>query len=79
MELGATVCKPANPACGACPVASVCEAARLVAAHAEAGGDPEAEGVPKATDFPEKARIGACRGAGPGAARAPVSSPLRPF
>ncbi|MCB0218379.1 MAG: A/G-specific adenine glycosylase [Chrysiogenetes bacterium] len=26
MELGATLCLPANPACGACPLASICEA-----------------------------------------------------
>lgn len=26
MELGATLCLPANPACGACPLASLCEA-----------------------------------------------------
>jgi A/G-specific adenine glycosylase len=29
MELGATVCTPADPACPACPVASRCEAQRL--------------------------------------------------
>jgi A/G-specific adenine glycosylase len=29
MELGATVCKPLNPRCGACPVARWCEANRL--------------------------------------------------
>lgn len=29
MELGATVCAPASPRCGACPVAASCEARRL--------------------------------------------------
>ncbi|KAI8465044.1 MAG: DNA glycosylase [Monoraphidium minutum] len=55
MELGATVCRPTNPACGACPVAGACAAAARVAAHAAAGGDPAAEGAPSATDYPEKA------------------------
>lgn len=54
MELGATVCKPANPTCGACPVAGVCAAAKRVAEHAAAGGDPAAEGAPRVTDYPEK-------------------------
>lgn len=29
MELGATLCAPKNPSCGACPVARLCEARRL--------------------------------------------------
>ncbi len=29
MDLGATVCVPANPHCGACPLSSMCEARRL--------------------------------------------------
>lgn len=30
MELGATLCKPTNPECHACPVSSICSARRLV-------------------------------------------------
>jgi hypothetical protein len=30
MELGATVCKPVNPLCGACPVSSCCAAYKQV-------------------------------------------------
>ena len=39
MELGATVCTPRAPRCGACPVRGSCSAA--------AGGDPEAYPLPK--------------------------------
>ena len=33
MELGATVCKPTNPACGVCPVRSLCKARELAEAE----------------------------------------------
>lgn len=33
MELGATVCKPVNPLCEACPVSSCCAAYKQVGTH----------------------------------------------
>lgn len=33
MELGAAVCAPSSPACGACPVANFCRAKRLALVH----------------------------------------------
>ncbi len=54
MELGATVCKPANPECGACPIADVCRARQKVVEYAAAGGVADVEDAPKVTDYPEK-------------------------
>jgi hypothetical protein len=54
MELGATVCRPANPDCGACPLAGVCGARAAWAAYLEGGGDPEAPGAPRVTQYPGK-------------------------
>lgn len=52
MELGATVCKPTNPACEACPVSSYCYARRLVDHAAQLDGTVE---VPRdVTHFPIK-------------------------
>jgi adenine-specific DNA glycosylase len=56
MELGATVCKPANPDCAACPLAGVCGARAAWAAYLEGGGDPEAPGAPRVTQYPGKVR-----------------------
>ena len=44
MELGATVCRPRRPACGACPVSAGC-VARGRAHHARAGGSGPAESL----------------------------------
>ncbi|KAF8061068.1 Mutyh [Scenedesmus sp. PABB004] len=54
MELGATVCRPANPACGACPLSGVCAARAAVDAWAAGGGAADIEDAPRVTDYPEK-------------------------
>jgi A/G-specific adenine glycosylase len=59
MELGATVCRPQQPECGACPVAAFCLARGAVAAWEE-----ENKGVappPPVTAYPEKAAKAAKR------------------
>lgn len=54
MELGATVCRPVNPQCGACPVSHSCRAHEAWEAHLAAGGDPDIEDVPRPSAYPFK-------------------------
>jgi len=61
MELGATVCKPKQPRCDACPVASSCEAL----AHGEVEGLPVAR-ARKAPKEVSLAAVVATHGRGPG-------------
>lgn len=49
MELGATVCRPLNPDCEACPVRSVCRADAEWKAYLEDGGAPDIEDAPHVT------------------------------
>ena len=51
MELGATVCVPKNPRCGACPVGDVCHA-RAIVEHNKLEGLPA--DPPDVTYFPRK-------------------------
>lgn len=59
MELGATVCRPVNPDCSACPARPVCRAAAEWTAYVEGGGDEGAEDAPRVT------RVRCGRGMGP--------------
>lgn len=54
MELGATVCKPANPDCKRCPVQSICSAHAIWQQYVKGGGDPDIEDAPRVTSYPEK-------------------------
>ena len=52
MELGATVCTPASPGCGGCPLREVCQAFQRQQAHLAAGRSPE--NAPAVTQYPGK-------------------------
>lgn len=54
MELGATVCKPANPDCARCPVQSLCTAHADWQRYVRDGGDQDIEDAPRVTNYPEK-------------------------
>ncbi|PNW86324.1 hypothetical protein CHLRE_02g082000v5 [Chlamydomonas reinhardtii] len=57
MELGATVCRPVNPDCSACPARPVCRAAAEWTAYVEGGGDEGAEDAPRVTRFPGRKAV----------------------
>ncbi|EFJ45303.1 hypothetical protein VOLCADRAFT_118405 [Volvox carteri f. nagariensis] len=57
MELGATVCRPVNPSCAACPVRGVCRAVADWDAYLAAGGDPDKEGAPCVTQYPGRKAV----------------------
>ncbi len=50
MELGATVCRPANPDCSACPARGACRAADAWDEYLEGGGAPDVEDAPRVTN-----------------------------
>lgn len=52
MELGATICRPSNPNCDACPVNSVCGAHKRVQNFLAQGGCLSSPDAPKVTDYP---------------------------
>ncbi|GMH38068.1 hypothetical protein BSKO_05952 [Bryopsis sp. KO-2023] len=52
MELGATVCRPANPKCGECPLQDVCLARKKVTEFLAQGGSLDSAEAPSVTDYP---------------------------
>lgn len=55
MELGATICKPTNPSCEACPIRELCIANRMVTQASEDIESLESSQFPKSvTDYPRK-------------------------
>jgi A/G-specific adenine glycosylase len=55
MELGATICKPTNPSCAACPVKDLCLANRLVSAASDDIEAIASSQSPKSvTEYPRK-------------------------
>ena len=74
MDLGATVCRPARPDCGACPARPWCAAARAGSAARESAGRARAAGRPVAVPFERTTRwlrgriVDRLRDAQPGAA-----------
>ncbi|MEW5315371.1 MAG: hypothetical protein WDW38_006807 [Sanguina aurantia] len=54
MELGATVCKPALPNCGGCPVSHSCRAFQEWERYRKDGGSPDIEDAPRVTQYPGK-------------------------
>ncbi|KAG1670122.1 hypothetical protein FOA52_013698 [Chlamydomonas sp. UWO 241] len=61
MELGATVCRPANPSCDACPVSHSCRAHKAWTAHLDGGGSADIEDAPRVTNYPGKKAVKAKR------------------
>lgn len=61
MELGATVCKPANPDCSSCPLASICTAYAHWQVYLDRGGCPDLEDAPRVTQYPSKKKAKAKR------------------
>eukprot|EP00798_Chlamydomonas_sp_ICE-L_P005521 gene5521-4154_t len=57
MELGATVCRPQNPACDSCPVSSVCKANTQWQEYLKGGGLPDIEDAPAVTMYPSKKEV----------------------
>ncbi|GIL53085.1 hypothetical protein Vafri_8774 [Volvox africanus] len=57
MELGATVCRPVNPNCAACPVRGACRAAAEWEAYLAAGGAPDVEDAPRVTNYPGRKAV----------------------
>ncbi|GFR49464.1 hypothetical protein Agub_g11524, partial [Astrephomene gubernaculifera] len=57
MELGATVCRPVNPDCAACPVRRVCRAAAAWETYLAGGGDPDMEDAPRVTQYPGRKAV----------------------
>ncbi|GLI59815.1 hypothetical protein VaNZ11_001782 [Volvox africanus] len=57
MELGATVCRPINPDCAACPVRGACRAAAEWEAYLAAGGAPDVEDAPRVTNYPGRKAV----------------------
>jgi A/G-specific adenine glycosylase len=56
MDLGATVCRPRDPRCDACPARVWCRFAASAAATIEAAGEPRSETIRRHVPFPQTNR-----------------------